>query len=930
MDKAPVTTNIDAMNRRTFVLLGSSALLWPAGRGHWPLPARVGAAGGRLRFSLDQQRRWSVWYQAAEDRVPLLQDAELGAWIGDRLITLADLEDITEGTRQPPGGDALVVRGRAAGVYLEAEFAWETGTAAAPRGAVTLRFYPDRELPTIRGVRFADLAEAATLPGPGPLLALVNAFPSGGGVRIQRVTAGMPATQSHAVSALARGNVSLGLSFDPGEAGDGRIRYEQGRLDAASEWRPARPLFPQGDAATLRICYDPAGDGLSALRALLTPPSLVDQEMLATTPAPVGWSSRSELGGRVTEDDVVANLELAARTFDRQQFRLIHVDDGFQRAAGDWDTNSRFPHGHRWLTDRIHAQGLQAGIWLAPFAVSEASGVPAAHPEWLLRRGRTPIVLATRDAWGGKVFALDGAHRGVQEWLFGLGRRVVRDWGYDAVHADLLEWACEGDAYAGGLTGAEAYRRGLGAFRDGLGADSFLLGSAAPLQHAGGLVSGMRVGADVTPTWGGLQAPARTAGLRSFYHRTRWVNHPGSLIARAPLELSEARVWTSLVALAGGATMLSDDLTKLPAERLAVLRRAIPPVASGGRPVNAIREDADVAPAIISGETVHPLTGTWRFRTGDDSTYAASGFDDSVWETIPVPGAWEQNGRSEYDGFAWYRLRFTLPAAASQPPANAVLDLGKLDDADETFVNGTALGQTGAFPPAFAGDRHAYRRYAIPAGNLIWGGENVLAIRVFDGGGPGGLWSTSRDRPADVWVVEGREDWWTLGVFNWDDAPRTIAVPLTAAGLRGERFHAYDAWGERALPDVTTTLDVPVPGRDVMIVSLRPATTARAQILGTSRHVVQGAIDILDEQWDATNRTLQVTSGRLDKRPYTVTVAVPRGSTPGPCTSDVACTTRRLPGGQLVIEWPATETPQDIKWSVRFRAAAARSSSTPR
>ena len=930
MDKAPVTTNIDAMNRRTFVLLGSSALLWPAGRGHWPLPARVGAAGGRLRFSLDQQRRWSVWYQGADDRIPLLQDAELGAWIGDRLVTLADLEDITEGTRQPPGGDALVLRGRAAGVYLEAEFAWETGAVAAPRGAVTLRFYPDRELPTIRGVRFADLAEPAALPGATPLLALVNAFPSGGGVRIQRVTAAMPAALSHGVTALARGNGSLGLSFDPGEAGDGRVRYEAGRLEAASEWRPARPLFPQGDAATLRIAFDPTGDMLSALRALLTPPSLVDQEMLATTPAPVGWSTRSELGARVTEDDVVANLDLATRTFDRHQFRLIHLDDGYQRAAGDWETNSRFPHGHRWLTDRIHAQGLQAGLWLAPFAVSESASVTAAHPEWLLRRERTPIVFATRDTWGGRVFALDGAHRGVQEWLFELGRRVVRDWGYDAVHADLLEWACEGDAYAGGLTRAEAYRRGLAAFHDGLGADTFLLGCAAPLQHAGGLVSGLRVGPDVTPTWGGLQAAARTAGLRSFYHRTRWVNHPGSLIARAPLQLAEARVWTSLVALTGGATMLGDDLTKLPAERLAVLRRAIPPVATGGRPVNAVREDVDVAPAITAGETAHPLAGTWRFRTGDDRAYAVSGFDDSVWETISVPGAWEQNGRPEYDGFAWYRLRFTLPAAGAQPPAGAVLELGKLGDVDETFVNGTTLGQTGVFPPSFAGDQHAYRRYAIPADTLIWGGENVLAIRVFDGGDVGGLWSTSRDRPADVWVAEGRENWWTLGVFNWDDTPRKMSVPLAAAGLRGERFHAYDVWGERALSDVTTTLDVEVPGRDVMIVALRPASTARAQLLGTSRHVVQGAVDIVDEQWDAGTRSLQVTSGRLDGRPYAVTVTVPRGSTPGPCTSDVACTTRRLATGQLVIEWPAAATARDLKWSVRFRAAAARSNSAPR
>ncbi len=752
-----------------------------------------------------------MWYQGADNRVPLIQDAELGAWIGDRLVTLADLEDITEGTRQPPGGDALVVRGRAAGIYLEAEFALETATVAAPRGAVTLRFYPDRELPTIRGVRFADLGEPTVVPGAAPLVAVVNGFQSGGGVRVQRVTPTMPAATSHAISAVTRGTIGLGLSFDAGEPGDGRVRYEKGRLEAASEWRPARPLFPQGDAATLRICCDPAGDGLSALRALLTPASLVDQELIAATAAPVGWSTRSELAGRVTEDDVVANLELAARTFDRSQFRLIHLDDGYERAAGDWEMNSRFPHGHRWLTDRIHAQGLQAGLWLAPFAVGESSRMPAANPGWLLRRERTPIVFATRDLWGGRVFALDGAHRGVQEWLFELGRRVVRDWGYDYVQADLLEWACEGDAYAGGLTRAEAYRRGLAAFRDGLGADTFLSGAAAPLQHAAGLVSGLRVGPDVVPTWGGLQSPARAAGLRSFYHRATWVNDPDSLVARAPLELSEARVWTTLVALSGGATMLGDDLTKLPAERLALLRRAIPPIARGGRPVNAVREDIDVPPAIVTDSAVQPRSDT-----------------------------------------------------ATQ----------------DTATQDTAT-------------------------------QGVLPI-------------TTVDRPADTWVTEGRDGWWTIGLFNWDDTAREIALAPAAAELRGTRFHAYDVWNEQPLPDVTTSLEVEVPGRDVVVVALRPASTSRAQVLATSRHVVQGAVDILEEKWDQATRTLQVRSGKLDGRPYTVTISVPRGSVPGPCTADVPCTTRRLPGGQLVLEWAATETVQDFGWSVKFPAAGGK------
>src|SRR5439155_841904 len=106
----------------------------------------------------------------------------------------------------------------------------------------------------------------------------------------------------------------------------------------------------------------------------------------------------------------------------------------------------------------------------------------------------------------------------------GLHRRVVREWGYDYLRVDRLRWATLGTAHYGGLTHAEAYRAGLGAVRDGLGTEAFLLASEAPLQHAVGLVNGMRIGPDVDVSWSGIQSPARAAGLRSFYHRSTWLN----------------------------------------------------------------------------------------------------------------------------------------------------------------------------------------------------------------------------------------------------------------------------------------------------------------------------------------------------------------------------------------------------------------------
>jgi len=241
-------------------------------------------------------------------------------------------------------------------------------------------------------------------------------------------------------------------------------------------------------------------------------------------------------------------------------------------------------------------------------------------------------------------------------------------------------------------------------------------------------------------------------------------------------------------------------------------------------------------------------------------------------------------------------------------------------------VNGTKVGQTGAFPPSYRGDRSAYRRYAVPASMLHWGGENVLAVRVYDGGGDGGLWTGRRDRAADTWVIEGREQWWTVALINWDDERRHVRLPLASAGIPGPKCHAYDVWNAKPLPDVTGAVETDLEPHEVLVLSLRPTTT-KPKVLGTTRHVVQGAVDITEEEWDAATRTLKVRAQRLDGRPYGVTVSVPRGQVPATCTSTVPCTMRRLTTGEAVLEWPATERVRDLEWTLKFRAAAPRRAS---
>ena len=873
-----------------------------------------------MQFELDDRRRWSLWYYGDGSPVPLVRSADIVAWVGDQPITLAELEDSTVGNRRPPGGNAVVVRGRVAGIWVEAEFLTDADRLLA---TVTVTLFPDRFLPTVTAVRFFKVPHAEMLAGNGPLTALVNGLSSSDPCRV--VTSGgggsAPETgdvESHGAVGLTRGGSGLAIAFDGGEPGQARVKLSSDGIEAVSDWRPPRPLRPEGDSSRMQLCFDPDGNGLEALTALFVPASRLDQERLWQAVAPTGWCSRSELSGAVNETDVIANVEFCAARFDRRFFRHIELDDGYQTAAGTWEPNERFPHGHRWLTDQIHAKGFKAGLWLAPFAVAEGSGVPAAHPDWLLRDASGPIVCDTREAWGGTVYALDGANPKVQQWLFDLARKVVQTWGYDHVRVDMLRWATLGTAHYGGLTHAEAYRAGLGAIRDGLGTEAFLVASGAPLQHAIGLVNGMRIGPDVTASWTGIQPAARAAGLRSFYHRGAWLNDPDCLVVRPPLSRPAAELWASLVAVSGGLTMFSDHLPKLPADRVEMLQRTLPVAGVSARPVAMDSVERQAAPGLTAGGDVYALRGPWRFRTGDDPKYGSREFDEAAWETIAVPARWDEAGHPGYVGVAWYRARLPLP----QKPSGATdrrgvrLELGKIADTDETYVNGVKVGQTS--------DPQAFRRYSVSPDVLNWGGENVVAVRVSGGGaGGGGIWSVRRDLPHRIWVTEGASRWWTAVLINWEDESQDVSVPLAALGISGNRFDAYDVWRDAPSPAPTEILTFTLEAQSARVIAIRPAA-ARPQIIGSTRHVVQGAVDIADETWDQTTRTLKAKATNPDGRAYAVTISVPKGLTPGACKADVPCSVKRLASGHAVLEWASGGDGRDIRWELSFRPTAAR------
>lgn len=131
-----------------------------------------------------------------------------------------------------------------------------------------------------------------------------------------------------------------------------------------------------------------------------------------------------------------------------------------------------------------------------------------------------------------------------------------------------------------------------------------------------------------------------------------------------------------------------------------------------------------------------PLGQNWRFYRGDDAGFAHREFDDSTWQYIDANQAWEKQINADYDGIAWYRKSIRIKIRTDHP---LFLVLGKIDDADETYFNGHLIGKTGEFPPEEKTAWDAQRIYPIPEKLIRDDGLNVIAIRVYDQQGPGGL-----------------------------------------------------------------------------------------------------------------------------------------------------------------------------------------------
>lgn len=121
-------------------------------------------------------------------------------------------------------------------------------------------------------------------------------------------------------------------------------------------------------------------------------------------------------------------------------------------------------------------------------------------------------------------------------------------------------------------------------------------------------------------------------------------------------------------------------------------------------------------------------------------------FKPENWRSIRPGLRWEAQGITmpnpkqksampmPYDGDGWYRITLKIPD--SYRAKDLRLTMTRVDDTDQVWFNGALLGETGTDTPNYW---EAKRSYRIPSELIHYGANNLIAVRVGDLGGEGGI-----------------------------------------------------------------------------------------------------------------------------------------------------------------------------------------------
>ncbi|MEO8108638.1 MAG: sialate O-acetylesterase, partial [Ginsengibacter sp.] len=192
----------------------------------------------------------------------------------------------------------------------------------------------------------------------------------------------------------------------------------------------------------------------------------------------------------------------------------------------------------------------------------------------------------------------------------------------------------------------------------------------------------------------------------------------------------------------------------------------------------------------------------WKQALAENNNDFASNNTDTSWHSMMLPNTWENAGYPDLDGIVWFKKTIDIPADWAGKELK--LDLGPIDDNDVTWFNGKIIDSTMKDGSWMTG-----RHYTVPA-DLVKAGENIIAVKIIDNGGNGGIYGKKEQLNiyADGNVSNGINlsgDWMfriaavkpTSGVTNSPNQPAVLyngmIAPIKPFAIKGAIWYQGEA-----------------------------------------------------------------------------------------------------------------------------------------
>lgn len=334
----------------------------------------------------------------------------------------------------------------------------------------------------------------------------------------------------------------------------------------------------------------------------------------------VGWSWVDSFNVERYEDVLRRNARAIRAKLGGFDIEYLWVSIGNleDRRPGNWLRWNRklFPSGPEALVRDLDASGFRLGLWAGAFWLN--SGLTDEYAKLrdaTLTSGGKPITVPARQ-WGDS-YILDPTHPKTKAYL----RHVFetwRGWGVRYYMIDFLD--AIGDSTPGTyrpdsfydkslIPGPQTFREGLKTIREAAGPDTYLLASTGPTLQTVGLADAARVGNDYgegrpldgpgkgffpgtfvvnrTNFWTSHRAATNAWAANYFTHRRLFLADSGNVLTvDKPVPLSDAEISATIFGLNGGPLMLGDDIDRMDAGRLELVKQVFPRLPESARPLD--------------------------------------------------------------------------------------------------------------------------------------------------------------------------------------------------------------------------------------------------------------------------------------------------------------------------------------------------------